>query len=231
MCETEYSSSTTDSYGCFCNSYPSDASGCATCLNDNNSAALASLLTSTQTACPEAQQQCFFECSFDTCASTDIACQCDGTYLENIYNCASCNTANNNSGTTQITDFNNLQQSCANQNYTGASESFTTVPLPTATGQDSYTQPSLTATGGGEAATGDLVSGSAAATSTGAAATSKVSAAATTTSKASGSSTGSAAGSGSSTSASAAASSGAATGLAAPLTGVLAVAGAILALF
>jgi hypothetical protein len=35
----------------------------------------------------------------ETCESTDVACQCDATYLENIYNCASCNTANGNSGT------------------------------------------------------------------------------------------------------------------------------------
>ncbi|KAK8854898.1 hypothetical protein IAR55_003637 [Kwoniella newhampshirensis] len=163
LCETSYSSNT-DVYGCFCNNYPSDASDCASCLNSNDAAALASLLTSTQTACPAARQQCFFECSFDTCPSSDIACQCAGTYLENIYNCASCNTANNNAGTTQITDFNNLQQSCAAQNYTGASSSFSTIPLPTIA-TAAYNAPSLTATGGGAAATGaasDLGGGAAA---------------------------------------------------------------------
>lgn len=55
----------------------------------------------------------------------------DGTYLENIYNCASCNTANGNTAATQISDFQSLQESCANQNYTGASQSFTTKALPT----------------------------------------------------------------------------------------------------
>ncbi|WRT68268.1 uncharacterized protein IL334_005244 [Kwoniella shivajii] len=182
LCETTYSSST-EVYGCFCNNLPTDIDGCASCLNSNDASALASLLTSTSTACPAAQQSCFFECSFDTCASTDISCQCDASYLANIYNCASCNTANNNAGTTQVTDFQSLQESCVNQNFTGADQTFTTSALPTIA-TDAYTAPTLTATGGGAAATGDAtelaggassVSGEAAGTTAAAAASGVVS--------------------------------------------------------
>ncbi|ODO06553.1 hypothetical protein I350_03908, partial [Cryptococcus amylolentus CBS 6273] len=130
LCETTYTSNT-DVYGCFCNNYPTDASDCATCLTSNDAAALASLLTSTQTACPTAISQCSFECAFDTCDSSDISCQCGADYLENIYNCASCNTANGNTAATQISDFNSLQESCSNQNYTDADGTFTTKALPT----------------------------------------------------------------------------------------------------
>ncbi|OCF38697.1 hypothetical protein I317_07524 [Kwoniella heveanensis CBS 569] len=153
LCETTYSSAT-EIYGCFCNNYPTDVSGCSDCLNSNDAAALASLLTSTQEACPTAIKQCFFECSFDTCGSTDVACQCDATYLQNIYNCASCNTANGNTGATQVADFQALQESCKNQNYTGADQDFQTQGLPAIT-TDGYSAPSLTATGGGAAATGE----------------------------------------------------------------------------
>ncbi|ODN92844.1 hypothetical protein L198_05641 [Cryptococcus wingfieldii CBS 7118] len=150
LCETTYTSNT-DVYGCFCNNYPTDASDCATCLTSNDAAALASLLTSTQTACPTAISECSFECAFDTCDSSDISCQCGAEYLENIYNCASCNTANGNTAATQISDFNSLQESCSNQNYTDADGTFTTNALPTIN-TDGYTAPTLTATGGGSAA-------------------------------------------------------------------------------
>ncbi|TYJ54023.1 hypothetical protein B9479_005357 [Cryptococcus floricola] len=148
--KTTYTSNT-DVYGCFCNNYPTDASDCATCLTSNDAAALASLLTSTQTACPTAISQCSFECAFDTCDSSDISCQCGAEYLENIYNCASCNTANGNTAATQISDFNSLQESCSNQNYTDADGTFTTKALPTIN-TDGYAAPTLTATGGGSAA-------------------------------------------------------------------------------
>ncbi|WVF72653.1 hypothetical protein IAT40_007471 [Kwoniella sp. CBS 6097] len=153
LCETNYNSAT-EIYGCFCNNYPTDVSGCSDCLNSNNAAALGSLLTSTQEACPTAIKSCFFECSFDTCGSTDVACQCDGTYLQNIYNCASCNTANGNTGATQVADFQALQDSCKNQNYTGADQDFQSQGLPSIQ-TDGYNAPSLTATGGGAAATGE----------------------------------------------------------------------------
>ncbi|WVQ74754.1 hypothetical protein IAR50_004359 [Cryptococcus sp. DSM 104548] len=150
LCETTYTSNT-DVYGCFCNNYPTDASDCSTCLTSNDAAALASLLTSTQTACPTAISQCSFECAFDTCDSSDIDCQCRADYLENIYNCASCNTANGNTAATQLSDFTSLQESCSNQNYTAADGSFTTKALPTIN-TDGYAAPTLTATGGGSAA-------------------------------------------------------------------------------
>lgn len=51
----------------------------------------------------------------------------EGSYLQNIFNCATCNTENNNPGTTTVTDFNALKDSCAAQNYTGAQQEFTPV--------------------------------------------------------------------------------------------------------
>lgn len=149
----------TQTYGCFCAAYPSDASGCASCLTDNDSAALASLLTSTETDCPTALNKCTFACAFDTCGSTDVACQCrsfseivsrlvnciieemlihaigSDSYLANIYNCASCNTANNNQGATGISDFESLKDSCANQGYAGANQTFATRAANSPTGQ------------------------------------------------------------------------------------------------
>ncbi|AFR95759.1 hypothetical protein C343_03865 [Cryptococcus neoformans C23] len=150
LCETTYTDGV-EVYSCFCNNFPSDATVCASCLNSNDASAMASVLTSAQTACPAAISQCFFECDFPTCNSSDVACQCDGTYLQNIFSCASCNTANGNAGATQIADFQSLQESCVNQNYTGASQNFTTKALPTIA-TSGYTAPSLTASGGGAAA-------------------------------------------------------------------------------
>ena len=118
----------------------------------------------------------------------------DASYLSSIFNCASCNTANGNTGSTQLSDFQSLQDSCKNQGYTGADQSFVTEAPPSpATGEyglrlflflhrslsfcvattkgfedcdsrlgteltsraDGYVAPTLTATGGGAAATGD----------------------------------------------------------------------------
>ncbi|WVQ99890.1 hypothetical protein IAU59_007033 [Kwoniella sp. CBS 9459] len=258
LCETTYSSST-EIYGCFCNNYPTDVSGCAECLNSNDAAALSSLLTSTQDACPTAIQSCFFECSFDTCGSTDVACQCDGSYLQNIYNCASCNTANGNTGATQVADFQALQESCRNQNYTGADQDFQTQGLPSIQ-TDSYQAPSLTATGGGAAATGEATalgggsdssavdtaaasgttaaagaaSSASAAASSGSAAGTSAAASATSRSSAGSATRASATGSASGASASASASAGAGNGagaLAVPAVGgLLGLAGAVLAL-
>ncbi|WWD02453.1 hypothetical protein V865_000492 [Kwoniella europaea PYCC6329] len=255
LCETTYSDST-EVYGCFCNNYPTDVDSCSSCLSSNDASALASLLTSTQTACPTAIQECFFQCSFDTCASSDISCQCDATYLANIYNCASCNTANGNTAATQVSDFEALQESCQNQNYTGADQSFTTEALPAIT-TDGYSAPTLTATGGGAAATGEAsdlaggeasvasdASGTTAATSaavtsaagaaSGSSTTSKAASAAATgsASKASTTASKSASGSASAASASSSGSSSGALNVAAPaFGGVAALVGAVVALF
>lgn len=151
LCQNQFNGGTAI-YGCFCESFPSDAAGCATCLTNNNAAALGQLLTGTQTDCGAQQQNCAFACAFDTCASSDIACQCSDTYLSAIFNCASCNEANNREGT-RLADFTALKDSCGAQNFTGASQSFVTwVNRPT--GTENYAAPELTATGGGEAATG-----------------------------------------------------------------------------
>ncbi|BEI86024.1 hypothetical protein CcaverHIS002_0603110 [Cutaneotrichosporon cavernicola] len=153
LCENQYTGGTAI-YSCFCESYPTDAADCATCLGSNNAAALGALLTSTQTDCAAQRKSCAFACAFDTCDSADVACQCDAGYLANIFNCASCNTANANGGTS-LTDFEALKNSCAAQNFTGAAQDFSTfVQAPT--GAAGYQAPVLTATGGGDAATGSF---------------------------------------------------------------------------
>ena len=57
------------------------------------------------------------------------------TYLGNIFNCASCNTANNNQGATGISDFEALRDSCANQGFAGANQTFATAAANSPTGQ------------------------------------------------------------------------------------------------
>ncbi|BEJ16861.1 hypothetical protein CspHIS471_0602620 [Cutaneotrichosporon sp. HIS471] len=151
LCENQYTGGTAI-YSCFCESFPTDAADCATCLGSNNAAALGALLTSTQNDCAAQRKSCAFACAFDTCDSANVACQCDAGYLANIFNCASCNTANANGGT-GLKDFEALKNSCAAQNFTGAAQAFSTfVQAPT--GAAGYQAPVLTATGGGEAATG-----------------------------------------------------------------------------
>ncbi|KAL7423475.1 hypothetical protein Q5752_001055 [Cryptotrichosporon argae] len=166
LCEQEYSDAT-DIYGCYCTANPSDASTCATCLDSNDAAALGALVTSDITECTTAFSSCFFECSITLCDSTDVACQCSSTYLEEIYNCASCNTANGNTGATQLSDFQALNSSCGAQSYTGAYQDFATVAVASPTGQDAYVAPTLTATGGGDAATGSFAAASGVATGVG----------------------------------------------------------------
>ena len=56
-------------------------------------------------------------------------------YLANIFNCASCNTANSNTAATGISDFEALRDSCANQGYAGANQTFATRAANSPTGQ------------------------------------------------------------------------------------------------
>jgi len=231
LCENQYSSDITDINGCFCDAFPSDADACATCLNSNNAGALASLLTSDETACPQAITGCLVQCSFATCDSSDINCQCAASYLESIYQCASCNTANGNAGKTNLTDFQTLDASCEAQNYTGATQSFSTEPLPSPTGEDAYVAPSLTATG--DSGSSASASGAGSSTSAAAASSAASSAKATsaTSSKAASSATTSSAKASSASAAASSSSKSGAGGLVAPaLGGILAVAGAIAAL-
>ncbi|KAL1409067.1 hypothetical protein Q8F55_005891 [Vanrija albida] len=152
LCNQQYQGGTAV-YSCFCQAYPTDAAGCASCLTSNNAAALGSLLSSTTADCAAQQKSCAFACAFETCASSDIACQCSATYLENIFNCASCNSANNNAQGTKLADFDALNKSCGAQSFSGANQQFLTF-VQSPTGQAGYQAPTLTATGGGEAATG-----------------------------------------------------------------------------
>jgi len=57
------------------------------------------------------------------------------TYLSNIFNCASCNTANSRTGATGISDFEALRDSCSNQGYAGANQTFATQAANSPTGQ------------------------------------------------------------------------------------------------
>ena len=79
---------------CFCSGIPatSELTSCAGCLDENTSDTLGSVLAALPQYCQGAAKSCAFECSFDTCASTDVDCQCGEDYLQNIFNCASCNT-------------------------------------------------------------------------------------------------------------------------------------------
>ena len=45
-------------------------------------------------------------------------------YLQDIHDCGACNTKNGNSGATQLSDWNALRQSCADQKYAGADATF-----------------------------------------------------------------------------------------------------------
>ncbi|KAJ9124448.1 hypothetical protein QFC24_003237 [Naganishia onofrii] len=134
-----------DIVSCFCNGLASesDMSSCSTCLSANGQEELSGVLGAIPSACSSYQQTCQKECAFDTCINTDVACQCSETYLANIYQCASCNTRNNNVGATQVTDYESLANSCGNQNYTVPATSSSALPSPT--GQDTYTAPTLAA--------------------------------------------------------------------------------------
>lgn len=236
LCQQQYTV-TTDTYACFCSSLPSDISTCASCLNSNDAAALASLITGDQSMCQSAQQSCFFECSFDTCPknAANNDCVCASSYLQNIYNCGACNTKNGNTGMTQLSDWMSLDQSCIAQSYAGANASFTSEPLASATGQGAYVAPTLTATGGGEAATGDLTAtgaSTAAAGSNTAAASAASGTSSTSATRSASSGVASSAASGASAASASASPSSGAMGLAAPaLGGVLGLAGAMAALF
>lgn len=110
-------------------------SSCSTCLSANGQEELSGVLGAIPSACSSYQQTCQKECAFDTCISTDVACQCSETYLANIYQCASCNTRNNNVGATQVTDYESLANSCGNQNYT------VSVPSELSPGERYHLQP------------------------------------------------------------------------------------------
>lgn len=72
---------------CFCSGAPSssDVSTCSSCLSSNDAAELAGVLSAIPDACATYTRTCQKECGFDTCASTDIACQCSESYLASIY--------------------------------------------------------------------------------------------------------------------------------------------------
>ncbi len=59
----------------------------------------------------------------------------DANYLQNIYACGACNTNNGNSGSTQLSDWQALDSSCQNQNYTGATQSPNSKVIASLTGQ------------------------------------------------------------------------------------------------
>ncbi|KAJ9106053.1 hypothetical protein QFC20_004114 [Naganishia adeliensis] len=148
-----------DIVSCFCSGIPSesDVSTCSTCLTSNNGAEMAGVLSAIPSACGTYQKTCQKECGFDTCPSSDVGCQCSEAYLANIYQCASCNTRNNNTGATGVTDYEALAGSCGNQNYTVPAISSSALPSPT--GQESYTAPTLAASASSYSAGASTVTG------------------------------------------------------------------------
>lgn len=158
LCTDEYTTSLNQT-ACICNALPSSSSlsTCSSCLTSNNAAGLASALGEANTACSSALDMCAFECgSIPACSETDVACTCSLSFLQGIYNCGACNTANGNSGQTSLDSYRQLAEACVNQNYTSTPTA--TQPLPSPTGQAGYVAPTLTGTGGGSLAGSGAVS-------------------------------------------------------------------------
>jgi hypothetical protein len=85
---------------CFCSDLPSasDLTSCSTCLTSSGAGDLGTSLTMLTSMCSTATKACAFQCDFPTCGATDIACQCGEDYLQNIFNCASCNSVSKMAG-------------------------------------------------------------------------------------------------------------------------------------
>ena len=86
-CIAEYSSSgnSSASTACACRGLPGlSYSSCTSCL-ETNSPTLAQGLQQLSTFCTDFIKQCKYECDFATCNSSDVACQCKESYLQNIY--------------------------------------------------------------------------------------------------------------------------------------------------
>jgi len=140
---------TSGAQACFCDALSTAAlSTCASCLTSNNAASAATYVTGLTAECQDFTQKCTFECDFPTCNSADISCQCAPSYLQNIYNCASCNTNNNNAGTTQVTDYDSLVKSCEGQSLVASADApKSTDGLPEPSTAAPYTAPALTGNG------------------------------------------------------------------------------------
>ncbi|KAG7571239.1 hypothetical protein FFLO_00751 [Filobasidium floriforme] len=144
LCTREYGSTNETSLAaCLCSSIPptSALNTCTKCLDSNSAGSLSDSLAQLPQVCEKALDSCAFECDFPTCDAKDVDCQCGEDYLQNIFNCASCNSKNGNTGATTLTNYNELKNSCVNQNYTEIPSS--TEPLPSPTGQDGYVAPTL----------------------------------------------------------------------------------------
>lgn len=151
LCGKRYpaaANSTNAFQACFCDVIDSaQVSQCASCLNTNNASSAGTIVTKTTELCQNFAQGCVYQCDFTTCDSSDVACQCNKDYLQDIYNCASCNTNNKNTGKTQISDYQALLRSCQAQglsNPNDAAKSTDSLPSPTSM---SYVAPSLTGNG------------------------------------------------------------------------------------
>jgi len=151
QCSTQYPATadvTSGAQACFCDALPASALGdCAACLQTNNAASAYTYVNTLPATCQDFTQKCTNQCDFPTCASSDINCQCSQTYLQNIYNCGSCNTANKNTGVTLLTDYTALLSSCEGQTLIASADApKATDPalMPTSA---PYTAPALTGNG------------------------------------------------------------------------------------
>lgn len=133
---------------CFCDAIGSaNISQCVSCLNASGASSAGTIVTKTPELCKNLAQNCVYQCDFSTCDNSDVACQCNKDYLQNIYNCASCNTNNKNNGKTQISDYQTLLHSCQAQGLSNPNDAAkSTDPLPSPTSTD-YVAPSLAGDG------------------------------------------------------------------------------------
>lgn len=148
-CIAEYSSSgnSSGSTACLCHGLPElDYSSCTSCLQ-THSATVAQGLGQLSTFCTDFIKQCKYECDFPTCNSSDVACQCKETYLQDIYNCASCNSANGNTGATVLADYTALRDSCFHQGYSATPTGIDAVPTPSVTIVYTGQRPTTTSNG------------------------------------------------------------------------------------
>lgn len=155
---------------CLCNAI--DGLGYTSCTSCLTSAApaLAQSLSQLSTFCTDFVNGCKYECAFETCAAADVQCQCQESYLQGIYNCASCNSAHNNANSTLLADYNALRDSCVNQGHTGTPTGAEPIPTPSGTipytggGLSISTARAASTTGTATRITNSLVSQSASAT-------------------------------------------------------------------
>jgi len=146
-CTTEYptTGNPPPSSACVCTGLANlNYGSCTTCLNSNDQQ-VGQAVAGLSMYCTQLINGCVFQCGFTTCASSDVGCQCAESYLQDIYNCAACNTAHGNRNATQMSDYTALRDSCINQGYSATPSMTQGIPSPSRT--VSYTGATIQASG------------------------------------------------------------------------------------